>query len=185
MSGHGLQWYARFGAKWLCDENEPRPIIAPVPMEVAPLRIAVPPKSEPKTDAAGSTTGAVRLILRIEGLMVLVVSLVLYQRFSGSWAMFALWFLLPDVSFAGYFFGAKIGAHAYNAAHSYVGPLLCACAAAVTGAEAYLFTTLVWSAHIGFDRLLGYGLKYGRGFGFTHLGLIGRAAQLQSCGTNN
>ena len=33
---------------------------------------------------------------------------------------------------------------------------------------------LIWAAHIGFDRLLGYGLKYGAGFGFTHLGRIGR-----------
>ena len=146
-------------------------------MEIAPLSIAMPQMSEPNTNAAGSATGAVRLILRMEGLLVLVASLVLYQRLSGSWATFALWFLLPDVSFCGYFFGARIGALAYNAAHSYVGPLLCACAAAATGFQAYLFATLVWSAHIGFDRFLGYGLKYSRGFGFTHLGLIGRALQ--------
>lgn len=33
---------------------------------------------------------------------------------------------------------------------------------------------LIWSAHIGFDRALGYGLKYASGFGATHLGRIGR-----------
>jgi len=31
------------------------------------------------------------------------------------------------------------------------------------------------SAHIGFDRALGYGLKYSKGFGYTHLGRIGNA----------
>ena len=34
---------------------------------------------------------------------------------------------------------------------------------------------LVWAAHIGVDRALGLGLKYGAGFGFTHLGRIGGA----------
>ena len=33
---------------------------------------------------------------------------------------------------------------------------------------------LIWLAHIGIDRALGYGLKYEAGFGFTHLGRIGR-----------
>ena len=28
---------------------------------------------------------------------------------------------------------------------------------------------------IGLDRALGYGLKYDAGFGFTHLGPVGRA----------
>jgi hypothetical protein len=36
---------------------------------------------------------------------------------------------------------------------------------------------LIWLAHIGFDRALGYGLKYKAGFGFTHLGRIGPAAK--------
>ena len=35
---------------------------------------------------------------------------------------------------------------------------------------------LIWIAHIGLDRALGYGLKYATGFGDTHLGRIGRAA---------
>lgn len=134
--------------------------------------------NEPNRDVAGGTTGGVRLLLRLEGAMVLLVSLLLYQRFPGSWATFALCFLLPDVSFTGYLFGPKVDALAYNAAHSYVGPLLCACAAAATGFQIYSVATLIWSAHIGFDRALGYGLKYSQGFGFTHLGLIGRAAKL-------
>jgi hypothetical protein len=31
---------------------------------------------------------------------------------------------------------------------------------------------LIWAAHIGFDRLVGYGLKYGTGFKETHLGRV-------------
>jgi len=37
--------------------------------------------------------------------------------------------------------------------------------------------SIIWIAHIGFDRSLGYGLKYADGFGYTHLGLIGKLNQ--------
>jgi Domain of unknown function (DUF4260) len=33
---------------------------------------------------------------------------------------------------------------------------------------------VIWLAHCGIDRALGYGLKYQAGFGFTHLGRVGR-----------
>lgn len=127
---------------------------------------------------AGGATGGVRLVLRLEGAMILLVSVTLYQRLSGSWGIFALCFLLPDVSFAGYLLGPKVGALAYNCAHSHVGPLLCAALGFVTGSHVWLLVALIWCAHVGFDRALGYGLKYSDGFGFTHLGRIGREARL-------
>ena len=40
-----------------------------------------------------------------------------------------------------------------------------------------LSIAMIWLAHIGFDRALGYGLKYSAGFGFTHLGRIGKDAK--------
>jgi hypothetical protein len=40
-----------------------------------------------------------------------------------------------------------------------------------------LSIAMIWLAHIGIDRALGYGLKYLAGFGFTHLGRIGPAAK--------
>jgi hypothetical protein len=36
---------------------------------------------------------------------------------------------------------------------------------------------LIWAAHVGIDRALGFGLKYASAFGDTHLGRIGRAAR--------
>jgi hypothetical protein len=39
-----------------------------------------------------------------------------------------------------------------------------------------LSIAMIWLAHIGFDRALGYGLKYTTGFGYTHLGRIGRTS---------
>jgi hypothetical protein len=34
------------------------------------------------------------------------------------------------------------------------------------------FLCVIWVAHIGFDRLLGYGLKYPTAFKDTHLGKV-------------
>ena len=44
----------------------------------------------------------------------------------------------------------------------------------VSGLPAAMAGALIWIAHIGFDRALGYGLKYATGFRDTHLGRIGR-----------
>jgi hypothetical protein len=62
---------------------------------------------------------------------------------------------------------------AYNSAHSTIGPLaLGLIGTVVPGALPF---ALIWAAHIGFDRALGYGLKYASGFSHTHLGRIGKA----------
>jgi hypothetical protein len=122
---------------------------------------------------SGAVTGTVRVWLRLEGLAVFALALLLYQRGDHSWLLFALLFLAPDLSFAGYLAGSRIGAWAYNTVHSYVGPLLLVVVLLSIGEAPAI--ALIWCAHIGFDRLLGYGLKYPTGFGHTHLGRMGRA----------
>jgi hypothetical protein len=57
----------------------------------------------------------------------------------------------------------------YNAVHSMIGPLLLAGWGLMAGNHFALAAALIWMAHIGFDRALGYGLKYATGFGDTHL----------------
>ena len=97
-----------------------------------------------------------------------------YQQTGAGWGAFALLFLLPDLSLIGYLRNARIGAQLYNAAHSYLGPAALIAVGVMAAQPAALALGLVWTAHIGFDRMLGYGLKYGSGFGATHLGRIGR-----------
>jgi hypothetical protein len=120
-------------------------------------------------------TGGVRMILRIEGLAVLAATMIMYGKSGFGWGTFALFFLAPDVSFLGYLAGSRVGAIAYNAAHSYIGALACFGSGLVLVAPALEVAGLIWCAHIGFDRAMGYGLKYAAGFAFTHLGRIGRA----------
>ena len=124
---------------------------------------------------AGSVTGNVRLLLRLEGLCLLAVSLLAYAKFGDSWGVFALLFLAPDLSFLGYLAGPRAGAASYNIAHSLIGALIALAAGVLLSAPLAVTVGLIWLAHIGFDRALGYGLKYSSGFGITHLGLIGRA----------
>jgi Domain of unknown function (DUF4260) len=124
---------------------------------------------------AGAVHGGVRTLLRLEGAVVLAGALIAYGQLDAGWGAFALLFLVPDVSLLGYFAGARTGALLYNAAHSYLGPAALIALGALAAQPVALALGLVWSAHVGFDRLLGYGLKYGTGFGATHLGRIGRA----------
>ena len=134
------------------------------------------------TGEAGSTAsheqavvGGVRLMLRVEGVVVLAAALAAYSQFGLGWGVFALWLLVPDLSLLGYLAGPRVGAALYNAAHSYVGPVALLALGVLAAMPWAVAGGLIWCAHIGMDRALGYGLKYGSGFGLTHLGRIGRA----------
>ena len=120
-------------------------------------------------------TGNVRRWLRLEGGAILILACLLYARAGGNWASFAILFLVPDLSLAAYLVGPRLGAAVYNAAHSYVGPLLLYAVAMDFGLAGEGAASLIWLAHIGFDRAVGFGLKYPTAFRDTHLGRIGRA----------
>lgn len=124
----------------------------------------------------GATTGTVRIVLRLEGLLAFTAASAAYSRLGFDWATFAWWFLLPDLSLLAYLIGERFGAGAYNVAHSYVGAVACLMAGWWWAAPAWSGAGLIWCAHIGLDRALGFGLKYATGFGDTHLGRIGRVA---------
>lgn len=69
----------------------------------------------------------------------------------------------------GYIASARVGAITYNAVHTYVGPLLLAGYSFAAVHQMPLWVSLIWIAHIGFDRMLGFGLKYPTQFKDTHL----------------
>jgi Domain of unknown function (DUF4260) len=125
---------------------------------------------------APAVAGAPRALLRLEGLFVFVLSIALYARMDESWWLFAILFLAPDLSFFAYLAGPRVGAIAYNAVHTSAGPLLLVMAGLLVPYQLAVAIGLIWLAHCGIDRALGYGLKYEAGFGFTHLGRIGRPA---------
>jgi hypothetical protein len=117
---------------------------------------------------------SVIFLLRLEGLAAASAAAVLYARTGASWWLFAALWLVPDLSMLGYLAGPCMGARTYNAFHTYVAPGVLALCSLLPGAHGALPLALIWANHIGVDRLLGFGLKYADGFGFTHLGRTGR-----------
>jgi hypothetical protein len=128
----------------------------------------------PVASCTGAVSGGVRLLLRMEGFAVAALTLALYARTGASWWLFAVLWLAPDLSMLGYLAGPCTGARVYNTVHTYILPVVLGSLALVLRVEWLLPFTLIWTNHIGVDRLLGYGLKYGDGFGWTHLGRAGR-----------
>jgi hypothetical protein len=129
------------------------------------------------SEATGAVTGGLRLLLRLEGLTLFAGMTLLYAVWGGSWWVYAILFLAPDLSFAAYLSGPRFGAIVYNAAHSYMAPMTLMTSGFGMNSPLVLSIALIWLAHIGIDRAFGYGLKYSAGFAFTHLGRVGRAAK--------
>jgi hypothetical protein len=115
------------------------------------------------------------LLLRLEGLAVAAISAVAYARTGASWWLFAALWLAPDLSMLGYLGRPCRAARIYNLFHSYFLPVVLGMTAILLHARGILPVALIWVNHIGVDRMLGYGLKYAGGFGWTHLGTIGAA----------
>jgi hypothetical protein len=131
----------------------------------------------PSASTPGAATGGVRTLLRLEGLALFAGMTLLYGVWDGSWWIYAILFLAPDLSFAAYLAGPRFGAMIYNAAHSYLAPMAMMTFGFAASSPLVLSIAMIWLAHIGFDRMLGYGLKYTSGFGFTHLGRIGKPSR--------
>jgi hypothetical protein len=111
-----------------------------------------------------------RTLVRAEGAVVAAGATVTYALDGRSLLVFLAVILLPDASMAGYLHSRRVGAITYNAVHTYVGPILLAAAGLLTGTGLAVGVALIWTAHIGADRLFGYGLKYAdREFGDTHV----------------
>jgi hypothetical protein len=125
-------------------------------------------------EVTGTVSGGVKNLLRLEGLALLAGMTALYALWAGPWWLYAVLFFAPDASFVAYLAGPKIGAWAYNTVHSTIIPLALLTIGFGFAPPLVLSVALIWLAHIGFDRALGYGLKYSAGFGFTHLGRIGK-----------
>ena len=119
-------------------------------------------------------TGAVRTWLRIEGAVAFAVAAGAYLRFGGRlWALIPL-LLAVDLSIAGYLAGPRIGAITYNAFHNWAPGLILLALGLLGGSDQVVVAASVLIAHVGMDRMGGYGLKYPTAFADTHLGRIGR-----------
>ncbi len=96
-------------------------------------------------------------------------AVVLYFHLGYPWWLFLVLILAPDLSMGGYAAGPVVGRATYDAAHTYALPVALAAIGVLADAEVAVQIGLIWTAHIGVDRAIGYGLKYRTGFKDTHL----------------
>jgi hypothetical protein len=112
------------------------------------------------------------LLLRLEGTAVFIAALILYAQSGFSWWQFALLLLAPDLAMLGYLHNEAIGSLCYNIAHTYLLPIALGLAGHLLAVDLALQLAIIWLAHIGMDRFVGYGLKYPDGFKNTHFNKI-------------
>ena len=108
-------------------------------------------------------------VLRLEEASLLLASILLYRHLHFSWLIFAVLFLVPDLSMLGYLVNPRLGAALYNFGHALFLPVLFFTFAAGTARPLWMAISVIWFSHIVWDRLLGYGLKYPTYFKDTHL----------------
>ncbi|WP_100374773.1 DUF4260 domain-containing protein [Bacillus sp. FJAT-45037] len=113
-----------------------------------------------------------KILLHIEGLAVFVLSLYFYGNSQLSWVLFFVLLLVPDISMLGYLLNNKIGTKLYKFFHTYTIAIIVIFWGLLLSNQTALAIGLIWSAHIGMDRMIGYGLKYPTEFKDTHLNRV-------------
>lgn len=127
------------------------------------------------TSLPGYPPKSVVSALRIEGVAAFAASVTAYWFLGGNWWVFAVLLLAPDLAFLAYTAGARTGAKVYNLAHTYTVPAVLGAVGWFGAIPMLVEIALIWFAHIGADRALGYGLKYPGYDQQTHLGPMGKA----------
>ncbi|TVY05587.1 DUF4260 domain-containing protein [Paenibacillus cremeus] len=111
----------------------------------------------------------VKSFLRLEGLFVFIACLYAYYRLDYGWLWFIVLFLFPDLSMIGYIKGNVAGARVYNVFHTYLTSGVFISLGVILDQTIFLQIGLIWTAHIGIDRMAEYGLKYTSDFKATHI----------------
>jgi len=113
-----------------------------------------------------------KILLHLEGLAVFVVSIILFSYLNGNWILFLVLFLVPDLTFFAYLINKKIGSYTYNIMHTYFVPIILITISIIYDYNFGTRIAIIWFAHIGMDRSIGYGLKYPKEFKETHMGKV-------------
>jgi hypothetical protein len=101
-----------------------------------------------------------RLFLHLEGLVILVGSLILYAHLDFKWPIFLLLLFVPDLPLLFYGIDKRFASVAYNIVHSFIFPLVLILFSYFNQVQIGMQISLIWLAHIGMDHAFGYGFKY-------------------------
>ena len=111
--------------------------------------------------------------LKLEELAMLLLAIWAFSIQDLSWWWFIGFFFVPDIGMLGYLFNKKVGALLYNIFHHKALAIVIGLLGYYLKLQELEVAGIILFAHSSFDRILGYGLKYEKGFKFTHLGEIG------------
>ena len=115
-----------------------------------------------------------RTVLKLEELAMLFIGIWVFSLTELSWWWFIGLFFVPDIGIPGYLANNKNGAFLYNIFHHKGLAIGIGLLGYYLKLQELEVTGIILFAHSSFDRLVGYGLKYEKGFKFTHLGEIGK-----------
>ncbi len=115
-----------------------------------------------------------KTIIQLEEVGLFFLGIVMFSQLSFAWWWFLVLILAPDVSMIGYAFGNKAGAVSYNFFHHRGIAVLIYLLGVIATNQGLQLIGIILFAHASLDRMLGYGLKYEKGFKYTHLGEIGK-----------
>src|SRR5699024_7224407 len=109
-----------------------------------------------------------KLLLRIEGLAILILSLYFYSYLHFSWLIFIILLFTPDLSALGYLKNVKFGSIMYNLFHTYTIPTGILLYGLIFDNEIILMLSFIWLAHIGINLLFCYCFKYSNTYPKNH-----------------
>jgi hypothetical protein len=113
-----------------------------------------------------------KILLHLEGALLLLAGVFFFARLDGNWLFFAILFFAPDLSISGYLANPRVGALTYNLVHAYFFPTMLGAYGLLAVVPLAISLALIWYAHLGLDRMLGFGLKYPTQFKDTHLNRV-------------
>ncbi len=119
-------------------------------------------------------------IIKLEELGLFLFGIFAFSYLPFSWWWFPVLILTPDIGMLGYLLGNKAGAACYNLFHHRGLAILLYVSGLYFTNEYIQLAGLIMFAHIAMDRIFGYGLKYQKGFKYTHLGEIGSSNKVMT-----
>ena len=114
-----------------------------------------------------------KTLLKVEEAAQFVLSIVLFAKLPFVWWIYPALLLLPDLSMLGYAFNVKTGAFTYNLLHHKAVAIIVGVIGLFLANDYWVLAGILLFGHSSMDRMFGYGLKYTRGFKYTHLGEVG------------
>ncbi|KAF2507785.1 DUF4260 domain-containing protein [Flavobacterium zhairuonense] len=115
-----------------------------------------------------------KTVLKFEEIALFIFGIFLFHQLHYKWWWFLALILAPDLSMIGYAFGNKVGAFLYNIFHHKGIAILLYVLGFYFKNELLQLAGIILFSHSAMDRIFGYGLKYEKGFKYTHLGEIGK-----------